>query len=212
MIRIVIADDHALVREGLRRILEEPLDLTVIGEAADGQAAIELVRRLHPDILVLDLSMPVKDGLDVVKELTALRVPTKILILTIYNEEHYALRTLRAGAHGFIYKGASTEELLNAIRAVAQGIRYLPPELERAFAERYVQPEVQESPADKLSDREFQVLCLIASGYTNREIAEKLHISVKTVDSHRRNILKKLNLRNNADLTRFALKYGLITE
>jgi DNA-binding NarL/FixJ family response regulator len=212
MIRIVIADDHALVREGLRRILNEPLDMEVIGEAADGQAAIDLVRRLHPDVLVLDLSMPVKDGLDVVKELAALRVFTRILILTIHNEEHYALRTLRAGAHGFIYKGTSTEELLNAIRAVAQGIRYLPPELERAFAERYVQPEVQESLTERLSDREFQVLCLIASGYTNREIAEKLHISVKTVDSHRRNVLKKLHLRNNADLTRFALKHGLISE
>ncbi len=212
MIRVVIADDHALVREGLRRILEEPVDLTVVGEAADGRAAVEQVRRLHPDVLVLDLSMPGKDGLDVVKELAARRSPTRILILTIHNEEHYALRALRAGAHGFLYKGAGTEELLKAVRAVARGLRYLPPEFERAFAERYVQPKARGSPAEALSDRELQVLRLLASGYTNREIAAKLHISVKTVDTHRRNILKKLNLRNNADLARFALKHGLILE
>lgn len=209
MIRVAIADDHALVRQGIRRILEAELDIRVVGEAQDGDEALALVRRSHPDVLILDISMPGKDGLEATREIRAQGVPTRILILTMHNEEHYALRTLRAGAQGFLYKGADSEELVRAVRAVSQGITYLPPEIERVFAERFVHPE-EADPAERLTDREFQVLRLLAQGRTNREIAEELGIQLKTVDSHRRRILKKLGLRNNAELTRFAIRHGLI--
>jgi DNA-binding NarL/FixJ family response regulator len=210
MIRVVIADDHSLVREGLRRILDEQFDIEVVGEAKDGKEAVELAGRLRPDVILLDISMPGKDGLDATKEIRALDTRTKILILTIHNEEHYALRTLRAGAHGFIFKGAKSEDLVRAIHDLDRGLRYLPPELERIFAELYVCPRAPGTLTEALTDREFQVLRLIALGHTNREVAEKLRISVKTVDTHRRNILKKLQLRNNADLTRFAIQHGII--
>ncbi len=210
MIRVVIADDHSLVREGLRRIVDERFDIQVVGEAKDGREAVELVRSLRPDVLLLDISMPGKDGLEAAKEIRALDVHTKILILTIHNEEHYALRTLRAGAHGFIFKGAKSGDLLRAIYDLHRGLRYLPPKLERIFAELYVQPKAPSTLTEAISDREFQVLRMIALGHTNREVADKLRISVKTVDTHRRNILRKLKLRNNADLTRFAIQHGMI--
>lgn len=209
MIRVAIADDHALVRQGLRRILEAELDIQVIGEAQDGEEALRLVQQTHPDVLILDISMPGKDGLEATREIRAQGVHTRVLILTMHNEEHYALRTLRSGAQGFLYKGADSEELLRAVRAVAQGVTYMPPEIERAFAEKFVHPEVAH-PAERLTHREFQVLRLLAQGLTNREIAAELGIQLKTVDSHRRRILKKLGLRNNADLTRFAIRHGLI--
>jgi len=209
MIRVAIADDHALVRQGLRRILEAELDIQVVGEARDGEEALRLVRTTRPDVLILDISMPGKDGLEATRAIRSREARTRILILTMHNEEHYALRTLRAGAHGFLYKGADSEELLRAVRAVSQGITYLPQEIERAFAEKFVHPE-EAHPAERLTDREFQVLRLIARGLTNREIAEELGIRLKTVDSHRRRVLKKLGLRNNAELTRFAIRHGLI--
>jgi DNA-binding NarL/FixJ family response regulator len=210
MIRVVIADDHSLVREGLRRILDEQFDIEVVGEAKDGKEAVELARCLRPDVILLDISMPGKDGLDATKEICALDTRTKILILTIHNEEHYALRTLRAGAHGFIFKGAKSGDLVRAIHDLDRDQRYLPPELERIFAELYVRPRAPGPLTEALTDREFQVLRLIALGHTNHEVAEKLRISVKTVDTHRRNILRKLKLRNNADLTRFAIQHGII--
>lgn len=211
MIRVVIADDHALVRQGLRRILEAEVDIQVVGEARDGKEALQLVRRTRPDVLILDISMPGKDGLETTYEIRARarELPTRILILTMHNEEHYALRTLRAGAHGFLYKGADSDELLRAVRAVSRGITYLPPDIERTFAQKYVHPE-GDDPTQHLTQREFQVLCFLAQGKTNREIAEELGIQVKTVDSHRRRLLKKLGLRNNAELTRFAIRHGLI--
>lgn len=209
MIRVAIADDHALVRQGLHRILAAEVDVRVVGEAQDGEEALRLVRATHPDVLILDLSMPGKDGLEAIREIRAQGVHTRVLVLTMHNEEHYALRTLRAGAHGFLYKGADSEELVRAVRAVARGVPYMPPEIERAFAEKFVHPE-EADPAERLTDREFQVLRLLAQGLTNREIAAELGIRIKTVDSHRRRVLKKLGLRNNAELTRFAIRHGLV--
>ena len=210
MVRIAIADDHVLVREGLRRLLSEQHDIEIVGEAADGFAAVELVRRQRPDVLLLDITMPGKDGLEATKEISALGEDTKILILTMHPEEQYALRTLRAGARGFIVKNAKPTELLEAIRQVHQGRHYLPPELEHIFAEHYVLPGDRKQPLERLSEREFQVLRLLAAGLSNREIAARLHITIKTVESHRSHLLKKLHLRNNSDLTRFALQYELI--
>jgi DNA-binding NarL/FixJ family response regulator len=210
MIRVAIGDDHQLVREGLRRILDERGYVEIVGEASNGDEAVALVRDKRPDVILLDISMPGKDGIDATREITGERLPTKVLILTMHTDEHYALRALRAGASGFILKDAKADELVSAIRRVADGQRYLPPDLERSFAEKYLHPSAEEHPTQSLSKREFEVMCLLAAGMNNREIADKLNISVKTVDSHRSHVLKKLQLRNNSDITRFAIQHGYI--
>lgn len=209
-IRVAIADDHALVREGLQRMLAESTDIEIVGEAGDGQAALKLVEEKKPDVLLLDISMPKMDGIEAAGKIKDLDTNTNILIVSMHSNEQYALRTLRAGATGFIWKGARLEELTKAIHEVADGKRYLPPEIEQAFAENYLSPDTDRSPAAILSKREFQVMGYLASGMTNREIAALLNISVKTIDTHRGHVLKKLKLRNNSDITRFAIQHGLI--
>jgi DNA-binding NarL/FixJ family response regulator len=159
---------------------------------------------------VLDISMPAKDGIDTSTEISELGLPTRVLIVTMHSDEQYALRTLRAGASGFCCKGARSEELVHAVREVAAGRRYLPPHIQNTFADRYLTPATKDSPVSILSQREFQVMCHLAAGMTNREIAEQLQISVKTVDTHRGHVLKKLQLRNNSDITRFAIRHGFV--
>jgi DNA-binding NarL/FixJ family response regulator len=210
MIRVILVDDHALVREGLRRLLNGSTEIEVIGEASDGVEAIERVKELRPDVALVDVSMPRKDGIEATAEITALGLDTKILILTMYSDEQYALRTLRAGADGFIWKGARFEELCRAIAKVKEGERYLPAEIEERFAADSVEKDSAGQSVDVLSKREFQVMCYLAAGMTNREIAKELGISVKTVDTHRGHVLKKLRLRNNSDITRFAIRRGFV--
>jgi len=210
MIKVAIADDHALVREGLRRMLAGSDVINVIGEASNGAEAVDMVQELEPDVLLLDITMPVKDGIEATTEITGLPVKTKILILSMHSDEQYALRTLRAGASGFISKGARLEELLKAITDVRDGNRYLPGHIAKSFAEKHIQPDSDKPLAELLSKREFQVMNYLASGMTNREIAKLLDISVKTVDTHRGHVLKKLKLRNNSDITRFAIQHGYI--
>ena len=210
MIRVAIADDHALVREGLRRMLSGSDLIEVIGEVANGAEAVRLVCDLKPDVLLLDITMPVKDGIEATSEIAAMDVDTKILILSMHSDEQYALRTLRAGASGFISKGARLEELLKAITEVRAGNRYLPEHIAKSFAEKHIRPDSDKPLAELLSKREFQVMSYLASGMTNREIAKLLDISVKTVDTHRGHVLKKLKLRNNSDITRFAIQHGYI--
>jgi DNA-binding NarL/FixJ family response regulator len=212
MIRLVIADDHAMWREGLGRILDEQQDMIVVGEAADGRAAVALVKEKRPNVILLDISMPEKDGIEVTKDITRLRSPTKVLILTMHEDEHYALRAFRAGAWGYIVKQAKSDELLKAIRQVHRGRRYLSSEITTAFAERFLNPEIGRRPLENLTDRQFHVMLLLSKGHTNREIGAQLGIKAKTVDSHRTRILKKLRLRNNSDLTRYALHHGLLEE
>lgn len=210
MIRIAIADDHALVREGMRRMLSGSRQLEVIGEASNGAEAVELVAAKQPDVLLLDITMPVKDGIEATADIVELGVATKILILSMHADEQYALRTLRAGANGFISKGARLEELLRAITDVHNGDRYLPEAMQDSFAEQLIQPEGEKPRIDLLSKREFQVMSYLAQGMTNREIGDILQISVKTVDTHRGHVLKKLRLRNNSDITRFAIANGYV--
>jgi DNA-binding NarL/FixJ family response regulator len=212
MIRLVIADDHAMWREGLGRILGEQKDMMVVGEAADGRTAVALVKEKRPDIILLDISMPQKDGIEVTKDITRSRSPTKVLMLTMYEDEHYALRAFRAGALGYLVKQAKSNELLQAIRQVHRGHRYLSSEMTTAFAERFLNPETGRRPLEDLTDRQFHVLLLLSKGRTNREIGEQLGIKAKTVDSLRTRILKKLRLRNNSDLTRYVLHHGLLAE
>ena len=210
MIRVAIADDHALVREGLRRMLSGSDVINVIGEASNGAEAVKLVEDLKPDVLLLDITMPVKDGIEATTDIAGMDVETKILILSMHSDEQYALRTLRAGASGFISKGARLEELLKAITEVKEGNRYLPDHIAKSFAEKHIRPDSDKPLAELLSKREFQVMNYLASGMTNREIAKLLDISVKTVDTHRGHVLKKLKLRNNSDITRFAIQHGYI--
>lgn len=209
MVRILIADDHQLVREGIRRILEDEADFQVVGEAADGKQAIDLVEQSHPDVVLLDVAMPGLDGVEATRRLAKQQPETRVLVVTMYADEHHAARLLRMGAAGYVVKDAAPSELAEAIRTVHQGRRFVSEPLREALALRFVDGPDRE-PIDLLTNREFQVLRRLAAGATHREIAEELSISVKTVDAHRLNLLAKLNLRNNAELTSFAMQHGLV--
>lgn len=208
-IRVVIVDDHLLVREGIKRMLATSPNMTVVGEARDGLEGISVIKTARPDVALVDISMPRLDGVDTTTEIIAAGGPTRVLILTMYSDEHYARRCLRAGASGFLWKGSGLEELLHAIREVEAGRRYIPERLGSSATDIEVGPP---TALDELTMREFQVLQLLARGMTNREIADDLDIGVKTVDTHRGKVLKKLNLRNNSDLTRYAIRHGLLEE
>jgi two-component system, NarL family, invasion response regulator UvrY len=210
MIKILIADDHQLVRVGIRRLLEDEKDFKVVGEAADGKDAIELTKKLNPDVVLMDVAMPGMDGMEATKRLVKKRKePAKIVILTMHADEHYAARLLRMGACGYVVKDAAPAELAEAIRTVNDGKRFVSAALREALALRVVDG-LGDEPMDLLTDREFQVLGRLASGANNREIAGELNVSVKTIDAHRLNLLAKLGLRNNAELTKFAMRHGVL--
>ncbi len=210
MIRISIADDHRIVREGLRRILDAASDIEVMDEASNGREIIEKVCASRPDVVVLDVSMPEMDGLDATKQIHTLFPDLPILILTVHPARQYALRILRAGARGYLDKQAAPEELIRAVRRVAAGERYLSPEVSEELAMQLLGDRPDFSRVQSLSDRELQVLCLIAKGRKSTEIAQELSLSIKTVNTYRARILVKLELRNSADLTRFAIENNLI--
>ena len=205
MIRVVIAEDHNLIREALIKMLHESKKIDVVGEAATGATAISMTKRHKPDVLVLDVTMPEKDGLQALAELVQLHVTTKVLVLTMHEDEAHGVRAMRAGAAGFMRKSASVDELVTAIEKVHKGEQVVPTEILAALNRKR-----SEHPAQILSQREFQVMSYLAAGKTNREIADTLSISVKTVDTHRGHVLKKLRLRNNSDITRFAISNGLM--
>ncbi len=210
MIKVLLADDHGIVRAGLRRIVEESGDIEVIAEAVDGREAIARVNDALPDVAVIDISMPGMDGLEVISQLQLLHPELPILVLTMHEEEQYVVRAIQAGAMGYITKQAAPEQLVKAIRKVYSGARYLTAEAAEALALRLAKGKEGGSRLDSLSLRELQVLRRLAKGNTNREIAEAYTISVKTVDTYRYRLLRKLSLRNNADLSRFAIKNRLI--
>ena len=209
-IGVVIVDHYKILREALRHVLAGYSDIELLGEAEDGFGAIDLVRKGSVDVIILEPTIPNKVGIDITKEIVALNVKTRILILTVDTTHQHAFRLLRAGAMGWLPKTVGAEEVVRAIRMVHDGKVYLPLDLQRLFAEQYVNPDRMTQPEESLSDREFQVMRLLASGHTNREIAGMLFIGVKTVDTHRANILRKLSLRNNSDITRFAIQHGFV--
>lgn len=209
MIRVMIVDDHTLVRAGLCRLVEGEDDLEVVGQTGSGLEAVKLSQQLKPDVVVLDFSLPDIDGLETTRQIVALGLGVRIVILTMYTNEEYATRVIRAGASGFIVKIASADELLSAIRKVAQKGVFISPSILEKMVVRIGQPQ-DESPEATLSNREMQVLVRLAMGSTTREVSEGLGLSPSTVETYRSRILEKLSLRNNSDLTRFAIRRGLI--
>jgi DNA-binding NarL/FixJ family response regulator len=210
LIRVLLADDHSVVRDGLRRLVDGSGDMTVVAEAADGRDAIRKAREVAPDVSVVDISMPGVDGLEVVRQILSTHPNLRILILTMHEEEQYVVRAIGAGAKGYITKRAAAEQLLQAIRKVHSGGRYLGDSASEALAARLAKGGDAASLLDILSDREIQVLRALALGRSNREIAEAYSLSIKTVDTYRSRLLKKLDLRNNAELTRFAIRNRIV--
>lgn len=212
MIKVLLVDDHTVVRQGLRLLLEDCSDIRVVGEAGGGHEALRLARELTPDVAVMDLSMPEMDGLGATKQIASEGLHTKVLILTMHATAEYAARLLQAGAHGFMSKGASGQDVATAIRRVAAGEYYLPPPLAAQLPLRFARRKTASSPLETLSDRELQVLKRLAEGQTSRQIAEELHLSVKTIDTYRARLLAKLSLQTTADLVRFALRHGVLQD
>jgi len=208
-ISVAIADDHELIRVGLRSIIDNLPDIELLFEAKTGREALSLCRKHKPDILVLDFSLPEMDGLEVTKHITAADIKTKVLILTMHDNVEYATRVIKAGAYGFMVKGASSDELPAAIRKIAGGGTWLPASIsEKIIFSQY--RTFDKADASGLSDRELQVLKQLAAGKTLSEIGDDLGISMKTVETYKSRMLTKLNLRNVADLTRFAIRHGFI--
>ncbi|MFS1512816.1 response regulator [Chengkuizengella sp. SCS-71B] len=214
MTKILIVDDHAVVRTGLMMLLDANPHVEVIGEAAEGNEAIQKSLDLKPDVVLMDLSMPQgKDGLSATTELKKLMPETNILILTMHDDEEYLFRVIQAGASGYILKSAPHEELLNAIHCVASGSAYLYPSAIKTLMEEYLEKVKQGENFDTfdlLSDREKEVLTWVAKGYANKDIGEQLNISVKTVETHKSKLMEKLNLRTRPELVKYALKKGLL--
>ena len=210
MIKVLLADDHSIVREGLRRVLEDSNEIEVIAEAADGETALDKAIQYKPDLAVIDISMPGMDGLEVVTRLTNYCSGVPVLILTMHDEEQYVIRAIEAGAMGYVTKQSAPEQLVAAVKKIHGGGRYLTEKAGEALALRVIRGTKTQTLTESLSMRELQVLRRLALGATNREIAVSYNISVKTVDTYRSRILKKLNLRNNAELSRYAIQNKLV--
>ncbi len=214
MIRVVLADDHHMVRQGLRLLLDSENDLAVVGEEADGLGVVELVDRVRPDVLIVDLMMPGLGGLEVTRQVTH-RIPTtRVLVLSMHQDEAYVLEALRNGASGYVLKSAGSPELLEAVREVSDGRRYLSAPLSERAIEAYVQKAhaVSFDLYETLTRREREVLHLAAEGHSNPAIGERLSISPRTAETHRANLMRKLDLRGQADLIRYAIRRGIVAD
>lgn len=212
-IKVLIVDDHTLVRDGIRALLALVADVKVVGEAANGREALEQVEKLTPDIVLMDLAMPIMNGLEATRRIRKKFPGTKVLVLTQYEDREYIIPTIEAGARGFVSKMAAFSELATAIQAVYNGGSFLSPMAAAAVVEecQLKAGEGEADPYQQLTDREREMLKLIAEGYTAKEIADLLVLSVRTVETHKSNLMKKLNIRNKADLIKFAIRKGIIT-
>ena len=209
MIKALIADDHAVVRRGMKEVLEESGQILVKGEAANAREVLERVRKEAWDVVVLDINLPGRSGLELLEDLKRERPKLPVLILTIYSEEQYALRALRAGAAGYLTKEAAPEKLVEAVNKVVQGGRYVSPSLAERLASM-VQAGFEKAPHERLSDREFQVFRLLSAGKTVTQIAGTMNLSVKTISTYRTRVLEKLGMSTNAELTQYAIHNGLV--
>ncbi len=213
-IRILLADDHTLVRKGIRSLLDAEEDIEVIGEAINGRDAVDQATRLHPDIVLMDITMPQLNGLEASRQILKASPQTKIIILSMYTNEEYIFQSLRVGVAGYLIKEAVVEELIFAIRSVYQGGSFLSPSVSGLVIDEFRRQSISESqidPYETLTDREREVLHLIAEGKSNREISDLLCLTVKTVEVHRSRLMEKLGIHGVADLTRYAIRKGLIS-
>ena len=213
MIRVLIAEDHHLVRQGIRALLEKAKDIEVIGEAQDGQEAVELTQRIKPDVVVMDIAMPRLNGTQATEQIHSLHLPSRVVILSMYSDDTLVRQALRSGAKGYLLKRSVVEELLLAVRAASRGELFVSSAVSGSLLAptlAHQQDSEVETPFDRLSEREKQVLKLVAEGQTNNAIAQILSVSVKTVEKHRSNLMDKLNIHDTAGLVRIALKHGLI--
>ncbi|MEJ2164737.1 MAG: response regulator transcription factor [Desulfobacterales bacterium] len=209
MIKIIIADDHPIVRAGMKQIISEAADMRVADEAGDGRQLLHKIRTENFDVVILDITMPYIDGLDVLKQLKIEKPKLPVIILSIHPESQYALRVLKAGASGYVTKTSAPDELITAIRKVNRGGKYISAAVAEKLAFQ-LEAEFEEMPHEALSDREYQVLCMLASGKTVTEIADELALSVKTVSTYRSRILEKMNMKNNAELIHYAVQNKLV--
>lgn len=207
-IRVLLADDHAIVREGLKSLINSHEGMTVIGEVADGEAAVRLTDELNPDVVVVDISMPGLNGAEVTSRLRVADPDRKVLVLTVHEDKGYLRQLLTAGAAGYVLKRAAASELVQAIRTVAAGGTYLDPALASSVVDDFVRPIPQEASTLELSEREAEVLRLIALGYSNKEIAGRMKLSVKTVETYKSRSLEKLHIRSRVDIVRYAAQRG----
>jgi DNA-binding NarL/FixJ family response regulator len=213
-VRIVIAEDHTILREGLRSLLSSSANFEIVGEAGDGREAIRQVKKFKPDLILTDLSMPRMNGMEAIKEIKRESPATKILVLTVHRAEEYILATFRAGADGYLLKDSTHSELLMAVKKVLSGTHYISPEISEKVIEGYIEGKKSlksRTSWETLTQREREILKLIAEGYRNKEIAEDLCISVKTVEKHRANLMEKLDLHSIQALTTFAIEKGLVS-
>lgn len=214
MIRVLLAEDHTIVRKGLRSLLDGAENITVIAEAADGREAVKLVGTLLPDVVVMDISMPLLNGLEATRQIKECNPETRVVILTMHEDEEYIYQSLHSGAEGYLLKKAAPEQLVAAILAANNGDTFLSPSISRKIVRQYLKAaenEFEHSSLQRLSNREREVLQLIAEGYNVRDIADLLVISEKTVRAHRTNLMNKLNLENTASLILYALRKGIIS-
>jgi two-component system response regulator NreC len=208
MIRVLLADDHAMVRKGFRLILEAQPDMEIAGEAGNGREAVELAEKLHPDVVVMDVAMPELNGIEATRRLASSSPHTRVLALSMHKDSVYVREILRAGARGYLLKDSIDTDLINAVRAVARGDGYISPGVSDAVLSDYRRHVTD--PIDLLTSREREVLQMIAESKTNKEIAVALNLSVYTVEAHRGKIMEKLNLHSTGELVRFAVRHGLI--
>jgi two-component system response regulator NreC len=212
-IKVLLADDHAIVREGVRMILGKEADIDVVGEAADGAQALEMVSKFRPQVVVMDISMPGMGGIEATQRIRTQNPEIQVLALTMHEDESYVFQLLRAGAAGYVLKRAAAQDLVQAVRAAAKGEAFLYPSVARKVVEDYlrrVERGEERERYDGLTVREKEILTLIAQGLSNQHIAEKLYISIKTVQTHRAHILEKLGLHDRTELVRYAIRKGLI--
>ncbi len=207
-LRILLADDHVIVRQGFRALLERA-GFEVVGEADDGQGAIELAAKLRPDVALIDVAMPILNGIDAARGIRKVSDQTKVILLTMHTQKKFVLEALRAGVRGYVIKSTAANELLEAIRTVRKGNPYLTPEIAQIMVEGYLADDGDRQPTC-LGDRERQVLQLVAEGKTTKEIAEILDITVKTAESHRAHLMDKLHIHDTAGLVRYAIREGLV--
>ena len=207
--RIIVVDDHPIIREGVRRIISENKELSVVAEVGDGDEVLRTIRNLPCDMVLLDIGLPRKNGLDVLTQIRSEKPNLPVLVFSMHSEEQYALRVLRAGASGYLTKDSAAVSLMEAIRKVVRGGRYVSPDVAERLAFR-LRMETGKPPHESLSDREYQFLCLLSKGKTVSQIAKELSLSVKTISTYRTRVLEKMGYKNNAELIHYALRNGLV--